>query len=376
MFVKLSPVFKDYDWGGREFIQDLYNIEDKENPIAEAWYGCHKDGVSRVDGASGNLKKFIQNNPEFLPKGQDSLPFMLKILSIDKPLSVQVHPESEKAKEGYARDLSGYKDPVGKDEMVYALEPTVLLCGFASGSEIRDNFRALLPKGVLKFFPFLFEEAPDSQKIKQFFTTLYGLSESDKKKVLKEAFDTLKKETIVSSIKNPYKILKDLGFPFEKNEVSVLAPFFMQLVPLAEGDTLLIKAGTLHSFISGTVLELQNPSDNVFRCGLTNKQTDLDSVVDLTAFLPMNTVTHKNSKDLTVSGYTIEVLSSKQYNIEKKSTELLLSLDELNFFFGRGGTVLLSKGDCLLLGEVGNRYTLNVDFGNVVRIHYIGEKRK
>lgn len=78
---------------------------DGESPL-----GTHSAGESIVygigpdfDGVS--LKKILKLWPEFLgtisftKKYSHELPFLFKLLSIRKPLSIQVHPDKDSAKE-------------------------------------------------------------------------------------------------------------------------------------------------------------------------------------------------------------------------------------------------------------------------------------
>ncbi|KAG8331932.1 hypothetical protein J6590_031176 [Homalodisca vitripennis] len=71
-------------------IQDL-------TPYAELWMGTHPNGPSRLASTGENLHEWIQQNPQVLgePVRQRfgvQLPFLFKVLSVNKALSIQVHP--------------------------------------------------------------------------------------------------------------------------------------------------------------------------------------------------------------------------------------------------------------------------------------------
>ena len=118
--LRLSPVFKDYLWGGT-LLKEKYAVEDMEK-VAEAWVlSTHKDGQSIVD--SGSLKgKTLNQAIEIL--GEQALgknaasfemfPQMIKLIDAADSLSIQVHPSDD-----YALKNEGQ---YGKTEMWYILD--------------------------------------------------------------------------------------------------------------------------------------------------------------------------------------------------------------------------------------------------------------
>ena len=68
------------------------------------------------------------------------LPFLLKVLAADQPLSLQAHPTNEQAEAGFAAEEAAgvprddptrtFKDPFHKPELLLALTPFEALCGF------------------------------------------------------------------------------------------------------------------------------------------------------------------------------------------------------------------------------------------------------
>ena len=76
------------------------------------------------------------------------LPFLLKIIAADRPLSLQAHPSREQAEAGYAREQAAgvprdapnrlYRDGWPKPEVLCALRETEALCGFRDpGRDVR-----------------------------------------------------------------------------------------------------------------------------------------------------------------------------------------------------------------------------------------------
>jgi len=132
---KLFNQIKHYDWGSVSILPEFLGIKNKKKlPYAELWMGTHRSAPSRT---RKNIKKVN------LSEINGDLPFLFKLLAVDKPLSIQVHPNKEQAAEGFDReDRAGlslddpkrnYKDKNSKNEMICALSPFTLM---AANNEI------------------------------------------------------------------------------------------------------------------------------------------------------------------------------------------------------------------------------------------------
>lgn len=77
--------------------------------------GTHSSTPSLVKDSSQPLSDVLASNPSLLGEkvaqkfGKGQLPFLFKILSIHKALSIQAHPDKQLAKELHARDPKNYK---------------------------------------------------------------------------------------------------------------------------------------------------------------------------------------------------------------------------------------------------------------------------
>ena len=69
-------------------------------------------------------------------KYSHKLPFLFKVLSINKALSIQAHPNKKLAEQLHARDPKNYPDDNHKPEMTIAITPFDGLCGFRPLKEI------------------------------------------------------------------------------------------------------------------------------------------------------------------------------------------------------------------------------------------------
>src|SRR3954447_18218979 len=109
----LDNVIQPYAWGSRTALAELLG---QPTPAvscqAELWMGAHPGGPSRLRRGAGvqTLLEAIRSAPErelgeavARRFGQD-LPFLLKVLAAETPLSLQTHPSLAQAREGYARE--------------------------------------------------------------------------------------------------------------------------------------------------------------------------------------------------------------------------------------------------------------------------------
>src|SRR5690606_27276016 len=95
----------------------------------------------------------VDSDPELYGVDGGPLPFLLKVLAIEAPLSLQVHPDLEQARQGFAREeASGiprdarernYGDPNHKPELLVALTPLSALSGFRPIDEAREDLHGL-----------------------------------------------------------------------------------------------------------------------------------------------------------------------------------------------------------------------------------------
>ena len=129
---------QSYDWGSTHAIPGFQRQEADGRRVAEVWVGTHPLGTARVRDADGQERPLTEVSGE--------LGFMLKVLAADRPLSIQVHPDADRAAAGFAAEEEAgvpldaphrvFKDPFPKPEMVYALSTFDTLVGLRRTSEI------------------------------------------------------------------------------------------------------------------------------------------------------------------------------------------------------------------------------------------------
>ena len=259
-------------------------LVDAAKPCAEAWFGAHPLAPADVvfDGRSVPLDALIQQQdailgPEVRARGA-GLPYLLKILAAERPLSIQVHPDGKQAEEGFAReDRAGiprhaphrcYRDPNPKPELLVALTPFEALCGFRPWDEMAGAIRRL-PE-LSRLLP-AFDPTPDGLRI--WLEAYLRLDEADAGAALQAVIDRLATssalETDEQRVLETHRLLQGT-WP----DRGLVWMFLLALVQLDPGQAIYLGAGVPHAYLGGAGVELMASSDNVLRAGLTTKHVD------------------------------------------------------------------------------------------------------
>ena len=255
------------------------NIEDK--PYAELWMGTHPSNPSKDVETQRTLLDLVQDNQalmstEISKRYDEKLPFLFKVLSIRKALSIQAHPNKKLAEQLHAKDPKNYPDDNHKPEMTIAVTPFDGLCGFRPLNEIShflstvSSLRKLIGESAAKDFESAVsgKETSDSQN-----------DVASNKKALQTAFSTLMKidkSTIAAAAKdliasaekegdsfaggggpsNNGKELADLvircNSQFE-GDIGLFVLFFLNYVKLEIGEAMFLKADDIHAYLSGGI---------------------------------------------------------------------------------------------------------------------------
>lgn len=154
IFIKNTP--RSYAWGSRDAIPELLGQTPTGEPQAELWLGTHPGSpasVAKATPETHTLIDLVNSDPELYGVRGGPLPFLLKVLAIEAPLSLQVHPDLEQARAGFAREEAAgvprdapdrnYGDPNHKPELLVALTELSALSGFRPIAEAREDLYAL-----------------------------------------------------------------------------------------------------------------------------------------------------------------------------------------------------------------------------------------
>lgn len=283
--VYLQNQVLNYAWGNKHTLHNLYETPNPDNlPQAELWLGAHHKNSSKVQKGRKllSLTELIAKNPESALgesnalKYENKLPFLFKILVVEKPLSVQVHPNKEQASVSFARENlleialealnRNYVDDNGKPKMLYSLTPFWLMCGFRELDVIKTYLAILIPR-------FFMEQDLAHADYKKLFNVLMQLNGQQKALVLEKALQNASKLEDQNIAQWILKLSKE-----HSDDIGVLMPAILNLVQLQPGESLYLAPRTLHCYLNGVGLELMGNSDNVLRCALTHKHIDLNEL--------------------------------------------------------------------------------------------------
>jgi len=324
-FYRLRNKAKHYDWGSAADIPRLLGITPNGTPWAELWMGGHSGSPSAVimDAGETSLADLIARDPcrflgEETARRYGELPFLLKLLSAEKPLSIQAHPNLAQAREGFERENRAglaidspernYKDPNHKPEIIAALTPFTGLCGFRGVDEIRNLLASFLEASPLAAPPPVLREgfAPltralsnrvpatggTAAALRDFLAGLFGLSQQARE-ALTEYVLSLRdlppgcgaSQSDGASLCDAMEMMQELARLYP-GDPAVIAPIYLNVFRLEPGEAVFLEAGALHSYIHGFGVELMANSDNVLRGGLTPKHVDAPELMKILNFKP------------------------------------------------------------------------------------------
>ena len=320
--MKLDNPIQNYAWGSKSALARLQGRPTTAEPEAELWIGAHPQAPSAVTvaGRRVTLDRLVAERPaETLgPAAQrfgPELPFLLKVLAVAEPLSIQAHPSLAQAAEGFAREQAdgiapdapnrNYRDRNHKPEVAVALEPYWMMSGFRSYAEVGRHLEAVgVPE--LRAATVALRQRPTEQALGSLMATALQLNDGQRadlvSRTVKHAASQLRagergtnaegtgpQSGALTEAEAAARWVERLavGYP---GDAGVLAPYLLNLVCLAPGEGIFTGAGTLHAALSGAAVELQANSDNVLRGGLTVKHVDVPELLRVARFAPQDAV--------------------------------------------------------------------------------------
>ncbi|MEV0206698.1 mannose-6-phosphate isomerase, class I [Streptomyces sp. NPDC050788] len=287
---RLDNTIRPYAWGSTTAIPALLGVEPSGEPQAEMWMGAHPGAPSRT--ARGTLVEVVDADPErelgaaAVAKFGPRLPFLLKILAAGAPLSLQVHPNLQQAKEGYEDEERrgipvdaphrNYKDANHKPELICALTEFDGLCGF------RDPLRAaelLAGLGVDSLKPYvdLLHAHPEDAALREVLTAILTADPEEMQHTVAAA------ATACTRLGGAYAPYADIAHHYP-GDPGVIAAMLLNHVRLQPGEALFLGAGIPHAYLNGLGVEIMANSDNVLRCGLTPKHVDVPELLRIVRF--------------------------------------------------------------------------------------------
>ena len=301
----LRGAIRTYAWGSRTAIAEFTGRPvPAAHPEAELWLGANPGDPAWLEDPDGeiSLLQALIDDPE----GQlgsvtrarfgDVLPFLVKVLAADEPLSLQAHPSAEQAAEGYLREeklgipvnspVRNYRDASHKPELLVALHQFEALAGFRPAARTVQLLRALAVSDLDPYIDLL-DDQSDADGLRALFTTWITAPQPDIDVLVAAVLDGA--IHYVSSGATEFaaevKTVLELGERYP-GDAGVLAALLLNRITLSPGEAIFLSAGNLHAYLRGVGLEVMANSDNVLRGGLTPKHVDVPELLRVLNFTP------------------------------------------------------------------------------------------
>lgn len=379
--LRLQCGIQHYDWGAADYIPMLLGRQNPQGkPHAELWIGAHPELPSTVLTGDREipLNELIAEIPEVVlgaevsSRFEDRLPFLLKILSAQMPLSIQAHPNRDQAMRGFAREnrqgipLSdrgrNYKDDNHKPELIAALTDFYALRGFRDPLELAT---ALGGVAELEFLLEGFETNRDG--LRGLYSRIMALPQAEVDHCLGPLIERLSRDhrrQPFSRDQREYWVLEadrhfSRGQAPRRRDRGIFSIFLLNLIRMQPGQAMYLPAGELHAYLYGNGVEIMANSNNVLRGGLTPKHVDVPELLATLEFTsgPPEILT----AEVSVPGSAVRVFRTPvqefelaEVTLEDSATEEVASGHEIHIGIVLQGLVELHCGDrqwCFERGE-------------------------
>jgi mannose-6-phosphate isomerase len=356
----LDSAIRPYAWGSPTAIPALLGVPPTGGPAAELWMGAHPDEPSHWASHPDRpaLDALIAAAPEQLLGTRNverfgpHLPFLLKLLAADKCLSIQVHPNVQQAQVGFAGEeelgvprsspARNYSDPNHKPELLCALTEFEALCGFRPVAATLDYFDALIGVGVKQLAPYRdLIEATDG--LRAAFTTLITLPDPARTELIDAVVGGCR---TLADAGGPWSgaarasVLAGTDFP---GDIGAVLALLLNYVRLEPGQAIYLAAGNVHAYLRGFGVEILANSNNVLRCGLTEKHVDVPELLRIADFQaladPLSPVSVVSSAE---SVYPVPVPDFQLSVLEPCAGEVVLPGDRPHVLVVTRGSVAVS----------------------------------
>lgn len=269
--------------------------------------GTHSSNPSYDLTTGRSLLDVVQENQALMSgpiakKYNNKLPFLFKVLSVAKALSIQAHPNKKLAAQLREKDPEHYPDDNHKPEMTIAITPFEGLCGFRPLDQIAQalrqvhSLRELVGEDAAKKFEDQVssnseDEEANKKALREIFTSLMQSDSSEIQRLAPKLLQQAKDEDsnfcggklANASGSDLAALLQRLNSQFE-NDIGLFVLFFLNYVTLDIGESMFLKADDIHAYLAGDIMECMAASDNVVRAGFTPKFKDIDTLTSMLTY--------------------------------------------------------------------------------------------
>lgn len=317
IFIENTP--RAYAWGSRDALPEFLGTSPTGEPQAELWLGAHPGAPATVAKAVPNARTLIdliESDPERYGVDGHHLPFLLKVLAIGAPLSLQVHPDKAQAEAGFAAEEAAgvpreamernYGDPNHKPELLVALSEVSALSGFRPLDAACEDLSALADLAAEH------ADGPGAAALAMVAEicrrAVRGDAGQDRAVGAREARERVLRwalgggsgpvaaaRAIAAVVQLPMTALEDrldrhrvavlreltVAYP---DDTGVVVSLLLHLVRLEPGRAIYLAARQPHAYLSGIAVEVMAASDNVLRAGFTEKHVDAEELLRIVDF--------------------------------------------------------------------------------------------
>ena len=267
----ISSGHQNYEWGSHSQSSLIYKIQqshpelaplDSSAKYAELWLGTHPNLPSHLEKKpTKSLLEHIVQYPESLGdtmkvfEKNQGLPFLMKVLSVEKSLSIQAHPDVELAK--FLNNINPmiYKDANHKPEIAIALTSFQAFCNFAPAKNICENlmnyeeFKNLFHEEIL----YNFLNSQNKENLKALVAELFKLPVEQVKESMEKMVKRLKNKIKLDEREVVILRLHE-QFPYD---IGIFFSLFMNLIVLRPGMCLEMKPNEPHAYLHGECIECE-----------------------------------------------------------------------------------------------------------------------
>ncbi|EPT00566.1 hypothetical protein FOMPIDRAFT_20241, partial [Fomitopsis schrenkii] len=313
--IRLRTAVQQYPWGkhgssslaahlAQNSVGPDFSI-DESKAYAEIWMGTHPNGPSTLyDAPDTSLRSIITSNPSaHLPPcsraeteskvpvpGTHSesptgggggtprhLPFLFKILSIQKALPLKAHPDKDLGARMREQHPDLASDACHKPEIAVAIGPPLQdaregesFTGFVGFRPLKDIAQSLRDIPELRqavgneSAVGTFVKGPTQEGLKRVWGALLEKGPSGKVKPFVEKLAERVRSGDTEGFTEEHAWLVNKVSQQYPGDVGVLATtFFMNFAKLQKGEALWIGADEVHAYLAGDIIECMALSDNV-----------------------------------------------------------------------------------------------------------------
>lgn len=356
MLLHLTNAPRDYAWGSDSLLAELEGREPTGAPEAEVWFGDHPGDPADVSDA-GTL--------DAVTGGE--LPYLLKLLAAAQPLSIQVHPTIDQARDGWDRESGlaldaperNYRDANHKPELLVALSEQ-----FESLSGLRPVALTLELLEVLEATSGVTELrerlSADGDVLRD---TIEWLLDGTAGDAVEDIIGAIIRSVDGGSRGEWGSTLRAVATISETypGDPGVVVALLMNHVVLERGEGIFLRAGLLHAYLSGLGVEIMAASDNVLRGGLTPKRIDVPELLSIVDTTPGIVPVLRPERAGAVSDYVVPVSDFALRRVTLAGDPVTVDVDGPTVVLSTAGDVTVRGSDAELVLVVGSAAYASAD---------------